>query len=316
MKVNMKKNLVAILALAATPAFLHAVDSYSDVVGYSKYSLSSGQYIFSPTFVKQNLYTGSGTVSNKTLAVSGLTTSSLAPSSYNDGTPNYPRAYVEILSGTYAGVAFDISSVTSNTVTIDSPSDLNGQNVSFAIRNHVTLGDVFTPASGMSEYSDAITLFNSDGSTSIRYLAGGVVTTDDFTTLAGHTPIYPGSGVILNIGGNVTLSLVGSVKSTVAKVPVYPGVNNIVGTLDPSSNLKATASTLATSLGAFTDSATLYSNNGNFALQNFIYSDGASVTDDSFNAYDPTNSPVISSGSGLIVNVPAPSYIVLNSPIK
>jgi len=313
----MKKLNLLIGTLIATAALSHAVDSYSDVVGYSKYSLSTGQYIFSPTFVKTSLYTGSGTVSSKTLAVSGVTTSSLAPSTFGGSTPNYPSAYVEILSGAYAGVAFDITSVSASSVTsADFPSALNGQTVSFLIRQHVTLGDVFTPASGMAEYSDAITLFNSDGSTSIRYLAGGIVTTDDFETPAGHTPIYPGSGVILNIGGNVTLSLAGSVKSTIAKVPVYPGVNNIVGTLDPSSGLKATSSTLATSLGAFTDSATLYSNNGAFSLQNFIYSDGESVTDDGFNAYNASNSPTIPSGAGLIVNVPSPSYIVLNSPVK
>jgi len=315
----MKKNhLIAVLALAATPAFLHAqTTSYSEVVGYSNYSLSAGQYVFSPTFVKAPVYQASGIVSSKALNVSGITTSSLAPSAFTDGTPNYPRAYVEILSGAYAGVAFDITSVTAGSVTsADFPSDLNGQNVSFSIRNHVTLADIFTPASGLAEFADAITLFNSDGSTSIRYLAGGIVTTDDFATPAGHNPIYPGSGVILNIGGNVSLSLSGQVKSTLAKVPVYPGVNNIVGTLNPSSGLKATSSTLATSLGAFTDSATLYSNNGAFSLQNFIYSDGTSVTDDGFNPYDPATSPAIPSGSGLIINVPAPSYIVLNSPVN
>ena len=313
-----KTNLFAILALAATPAFLHAqTTSYSDVVGYSNYPLTAGQYIFSPTFVKASVLQASASVSSKTISVSGVTTSTLAPSAFIDGTPNYPSAYVEVLSGAYSGVAFDITSVGTSTVTCaDFPSELNGQTISFVIRKHVTLADVFTPSSGLAEFSDAITLFNSDGSTSIRYLAGGVITTDDFATPAGHTPIYPGAGVILNIGGSVTLSLSGQVKPTASKVPVYPGVNNIVGTFNPSSSLKATSTTLATSLGAFTDSATLYSNNGSFSLQNFIYSDGTSVTDDGFTPYDPATSPAIPSGSGLIINVPAPAYIVLNSPVN
>jgi hypothetical protein len=316
---NMKKLSVALgILVAAVMAGNAATEATGPVVGYSKYTLGPGQYLFSPTFVKAFVLKGNGTISGQSLSVSGVNTSSLTPTAFNDGvTPNYPRAYVEILSGDYAGVAFDITSATtSSVIASDFPSALNGLNVSFAIRPHVTLDDIFKAETGFPEYSDSIKLFNSDGSESIRFLSGGIITTDDFVTPAGHTPIYTGGGVLLNLTASVTLTLTGEVKSTITKVPVFPGVNNIVGSLDPSSGLKVTSSNLATSLTAYSDSATLYSNDGSFTLQNFIYSDGASVTDDTFTAYDPANAPIIPSGYGILVNLPNPQYVVLNSAIR
>ena len=314
----MKKLNVALAIFVAAVMAGNATTATSQVVGYSKYSLSPGQYIFSPTFVKPAVFKGTGTITGTSLSVIGVTTSSLTPTTFNDGvTPNYPRAYVEILSGDYAGVAFDITSTTaSSVVASDFPSTLNGQNVSFAIHPHVTLGDIFNADSGFPEYSDSIKLFNSDGSESIRFLSGGIITTDDFATPAGHTPIYVGSGVLLNLTANVTLTLTGEVKSTITKVPVFPGVNNLVGTLNPSSGLNVTSSNLAPSLSAYSDSATLYSNDGSFTLQNFIYSDGGSVTDDTFTPYDSANAPIIPSGYGMLVNLPGPQYVVLSSPIN
>lgn len=314
----MKKiNLLAILALAATPAFLHAqTTSYSSVVGYSSSNLSAGQYIYSPTFVKASLFQGSGIVSSGTLPVSGISTASLSPTAYSDGRPNYPRSYVEILSGSSSGVSYDITSVSANSVTVaDLPASLNGTTVQFVIRPHVTLADIFTATTGFGEYSDAIAIYNSDGTIALRYLAGGVVTLDDFTTEAGHTPIYPGNGVILNVSGPVSLTATGEVKASITRVPVYPGVNNVVGTLNPSSGLNATSSNLATSLSAYSDAATIYSNDGSFALSSILYSDGASVTDDTFTPFTTANSPVLPVGGGMIVNVAAPGFIDLNSPL-
>lgn len=287
------------------------------VVGFSNYSLSGGQYVFSPSFTKAPVFQGSGVVTSKTLTTTGLSTSSLAPSSYTDGRPNYPTAYVEVLSGPYAGVVFDITSVSSSSVTSsDFPTSLNGTSISFVIRNHVTLADIFKADTGFAEYSDGITVYNSDGSTSLRYLAGGVITTDDFATEAGHTPIYPGTGVVLNLGSSVSLKTSGHVKATLTKVPVYPGVNNIIGSMNPSGGLKVTDSSLATSLAPYADSAVLYSDNGSFSLAAFVFSDGSNVTDDSFTPYTSASSPIVQNGSAAIVNVAAPGYINLNSPLN
>ena len=57
-----KTNLFAILALAATPAFLHAqTTSYSDVVGYNQMSFPAGNSAHTATFVKANVFQGAAT---------------------------------------------------------------------------------------------------------------------------------------------------------------------------------------------------------------------------------------------------------------
>lgn len=286
------------------------------IVGFSNYNLSAGQYVFSPSFTKAAIYQGSGTVTSKSLSVSGVTTSSLAPTAFSDGRPNYPTSYIEVLSGTYAGVAFDVTSISANSISSsDFPAGLNGQSISFVIRNHVTLSDLFKSDSGFAEYSDVISVYNSDGTTSLRYMAGGVITLDDFSTEAGHTPVYPGTGVIVNLGSAVTIKTSGQVKATVTKVPVYPGINNIVGTMNPSGFLKVTDSTLGTSLAAYADSAVIYSNNGSFSLGAIVYSDGSSPTDDNFNPFSSSSSPTVPNGGGAIINVASPGYVILNSPV-
>lgn len=286
------------------------------IVGFSNYNLTAGQYVFSPSFTKEIIYQGSGTVSSKSLSVSGVTTSSLAPTSFSDGRPNYPKSYIEVLSGDYAGVAFDVTSVSANSITAsDLPVALNGQSISFAIRNHVTLSDIFKSDTGFAEYSDVISVYNSDGTISLRYMAGGVITLDNFSTEAGHTPVYPGTGVIVNLGSSVTVRTSGQVKAAITKVPVYPGINNIVGTMNPSGSLRVTDSTLGTSLAAYADSAVIYSNNGSFSLGAIVYSDGTSATDDNFNPFLPSSSPTVQNGSGAIINVASPGYVTLNSPV-
>jgi hypothetical protein len=285
------------------------------IVGFANYNLSAGQYVFSPTFLKPQFAQGNAVITGQNLPASGLSASSLVPTSHTDGRPNYPTAYVEVLSGTYAGVAFDIVAASSSGVTAAFPADLNGISVSYVIRPHITLADVIKADSGFAEYSDVISVYNSDGSISLRYLAGGVITTDDFATEAGHTPVYPGTGVILNLGAQVALKVSGQVKMTSTKVPVYPSINNIVGTMNPSSDLKLTDSSFATSLAPYADSAVVYSNDGSFSLSTIVFSDGASVTDDNFNPFSSATSPVLPSGTGAIINVASGGYVELASPV-
>jgi hypothetical protein len=220
---------------------------------------------------------------------------------------------VEILSGSYAGIAYDITSSTSNSVgCADLPSELSGTTVNFAIHSHVTLSDLITPSSGFAEYSDSISVYNQDGTVSLRLFAGGIVTLDDFETDAGHTPIYPGNAILININGPVKLTSSGVVKTTITKVPVYPNVNNFVGLMSPSANIKVTSTTLASSLVAYSDSATIYSDDGLFALQKIVLTDGTDVTDDNFAALTTANDPTITISNGMIVNVNSAGYIVLN----
>ena len=141
-----KTNLFAILALAATPAFLQAqTTSYSEVVGYSQINAASGTVLIVPGFVKASAYSGLATISGQSLSATGLTSSALNTSNFSDR-PNYPTHYVEITAGAYEGYSFDIASNTATQITaVGIPSALNGQTVSIVIRPHVTLDDLLAP---------------------------------------------------------------------------------------------------------------------------------------------------------------------------
>jgi hypothetical protein len=51
-------------------------------------------------------------------------------------------------------------------------------------------------------------------------------------------------------------------------------------------------------------------------LSSIIFSDGSTVTDDNFNPFTASTSPVISGGTGAIVNVASGGYIELASPVS
>ena len=227
-------NLLAVLTLAATPAFLHAqTTSYSDSVEYSNVNASSGTVLIVPGFVKASAYSGSATISGQNLSATGLTTGALNTSNHSDR-PNYPTHYVEITAGTYEGYSFDIASNTATQITsVGLPSELNGQTVSIVVRPHVTLDDLLAP--GLADYTDAVNIINPDGSSTTRFYASNSWIAEDFATPAGHTVIYPGSGYTLSSGG-VTLTLTGVVKATKTAVPLYAAAVNYVGPMNPGGN--------------------------------------------------------------------------------
>jgi len=283
------------------------------IVGFSKEQLPAGQHFFSPSFLKASVYSGTATLSGAT--ISGINISgSLGSSAYTDR-PNFPTHYVEITSGDYAGTYYDIASNTSSSVTLTATPNVSGA-VSIVIRPHVTLADVIKSESGIGEYSDSISVYDSTGNFSSYYFAGGIVTGDDFSTPMGHVPIPPGKGVGINTGVNLSLVTSGQVRSTTLKVPVYPGAVNVVGSFNPSTSTKLINTGLATELDPYSESATLYDASGNLALVAIAYSDGSNVTDDNFTQYTSLNSPSISTKTSMLVNVNSAKYVSLPSPIN
>jgi len=175
-----KTNLLAILTLAATPAFLHAqTTSYSDVVGYQTTSLPSSGYkgvgipLLNPALV-------SGNVSAKASAVITVSGASNIGSLLQSGQPYY----VEVTStGSNAGNRFDVNvdaTKTSNngTITLDGSSPRNTANAtttgltgsSIVLRKHVTLDQIRASITGTlvgnddsPNTADAIYVFRGSG---------------------------------------------------------------------------------------------------------------------------------------------------------
>lgn len=263
MKVNMKKNLVAILALAATPAFLHAVDSYSDVVGYSTSSFPAGTSGHGVGFVKPAVYTGTATkLSGTSISASGLTAAngSLAPVN------GLPTHYVEITSGVNEGLNADVLSNTGSTVVLDADLSNLGSTESVVIRPHVKASDVFAGNTSLGDFSDTILVFNSDGST-LSLLRDSTSSTgwiDPNTFAAADLVIYPGQGFLLNSSASGAFTCTGTVKKTATVVPLYSTSVNLVCVANPSSNPDIQNSGLGTNLTDYADTVGTFTSDGSF----------------------------------------------------
>jgi hypothetical protein len=280
------------------------------IVGFSKVSAPSGTIVVVPSFVKANRFQGAVTLSGQTFAVTGFAANQLAPSAHTDGRPNYPKAYVEITSGTFEGTVLDILSNTTSSVTVSgAPPELNGQSVSIAIRDHFTLDDLAQGQAGLVDYDSGVTLYNSDGTTSIRYYATGSWVADDYSTPAGNTIIYPGQGITLS-SAPATLTLSGNVKQTKTVIPLYSGgVVNLVGPGNPSGSDSLNAVNIASALAPYDDGINSFSSNGLMTIAETYYSDGAVILNSS---YEPLPSPAyVASNSGFVVTVSSPKTWVL-----
>ena len=265
-----KTNLLAILTLAATPAFLHAqVTSYSDVVGYSTSTFPGGTSGHGVGFVKPATFTGSATkLSTSSISVSGLTAAnnSLAPSG------GLPTHYVEITSGANEGVSADILSNTGTTIVLDADLTNIGSTESIVIRPHVKASDVFAGNTSLGDFSDTLLVYNSDGTTFslLRDSSSPTGWIDPNTFSASDVVIYPGQGFLVNASspGNFTFS--GTVKRTATVVPLYASSVNLVSVANPSGNPDIQTSGLGTNLSAYADTVGTFTSDGSFS-QNATY---------------------------------------------
>jgi hypothetical protein len=204
----------------------------------------------------------------------------------------------------------DILSNTPSSLTVSgAPSELNGQSVSISIRDHFTLDDLARGQSGLLDYDSGVSLYNSDGTTSIRYYANGSWVSDDYSTPAGNTIIYPGQGITLSTAP-ATLTLFGNVKQTKTVIPLYAGgVVNLVGTGNPSGSDSLDAVNIAGALAPFEDGINSFSSNGLMTIADTYYSNGTEILNSS---YEPLTTPAyVQSNSGFVVTVSSAKTWVL-----
>jgi len=237
----MKKLNLLLGTLIATAALSHAVDSYSDIVGYNVCTASPGKMtMVSFPFLKQEIYSGTFTSKNGgVLTSTGASFDSTPLSSKNyAGEALY---YVEITSASASGLILDILSATSNSITLssDDASRLSGTE-SFKIRKYLTLGDVFGVANeaGLKQGPDitqadiVYALVNGNWKQYFYFddLVGFDPTQWSDLALVGDAKdarIDPDQGILIarKAGSNdVRLQVAGQVKTTNAKIPVLNGM--------------------------------------------------------------------------------------------
>lgn len=308
------KKLSVILAIlvAAVMAGNAQTTVSSPVVGYSKISCTSGTVIVVPTFVKSDLYAGSSVIAADGF---GCTAFSAGVRSPNIGS-SYPKSYVEITSGAFEGYTFDIISNTATKLSAAGiPANLVGQTVTIAVRDHLTLDDFVSGQTGLVDYDSGVSIYNPNGTTSVRYFASPSWVADDFSTPAGDTVIYPGSGFTLSSGG-ASFTFTGMVKATKTVVPLYTGAVNIVGPLNPSNAKYITQIGIASALDPYNDGINSFSTNGQMSINTTYYSDGADILDSGFATLVPTVSDNVPVNQGFVVTVSQNRSWTYNSPLN
>ena len=236
-----QSNLLAVLALAATPAFLHAqTTSYSDIVGYQSSQLPVGLSsvalpLLNPDVVKTSVSSASST------AVS-LNGQSNVGSLLTSGEPYY----VEIYSGPLKGDRFDVDtaatitaangtvvlvgSSSNNTYPVASiASQLDGQTL--ALRKHYTLSQVESlfsspvVANNNPTLADQISIFSAGSFTAYSRRTDGQWRKSGDTTNYAKLAIPPGAAILINRRGSSTsIVSTGSVRQNDFARPYSAGL--------------------------------------------------------------------------------------------
>jgi len=239
----MKKINLLLGTLLATVALSHAVDSYSEIVGYNTSGVPAGKMtMVSFPFLKQEVYSGAFT--SKSGAVLNSSGSSFDASLIS--AKNYagePLYFIEITSNSNAtsGLIIDILSATSTTVTVSTgdAASLTGTET-FKIRKYLTLGDVFgdnnsaglKQGPSIAEADIVYTLVNGNWKQYFYYddqVGFDPTQWADISQLgdAKDARIDPDQGILISRktgSGDVSLRVAGTVKSTQAKIPVVAGM--------------------------------------------------------------------------------------------
>ena len=240
-----KTNLFAVLALAATPAFLHAqTTNFSAIVGYQKISVPTNAStaafpMLNPDVVKTSVSGVSGSV----LSLSGQTN---VGSLLSSGVPYY----VEVYSGNLKGDRFDVDTAATisnanGTVALSSSSGNNtfpvgsiGSNLdgaTVALRQHVTLDQIRAGASpalignNIASSADQVQLFNPSNRSYVTYYLRGDgtnwrlsgATTNGFNNVV----IAPGTGVFIQKRtASTEITTVGTVRQNDFARPYQTGL--------------------------------------------------------------------------------------------
>lgn len=325
MKPNLPLTLLSAALLAAPALFGQSGggSASSGVVGFSTVTCNTGTNLVVPTLVNSSVFQGQAAISSDGLTITpttapGWTVGAYNATSFTAPTPNYPKFYAEIVSGASEGLVLDISSNSATALTMAAavtPAGLRGTTVQIAIREHVTLDKVIQGASGLSDLLDAASVFDAVGAQSIRYYVSGSWVKDDYTTPAGHTVIYPGTGFVFSPAATVTLNLMGEVKPTKTQVPLYTATTNVVGPMNPASAEKFFNNTLASAMAPLLDGLNNFSTDGNMSIQGTYYSDGSQILDSSYSPLTGASTDSIPLNRGVVVSVTGDTVWTVNSAL-
>lgn len=266
--INTTGTVVAIdpVAMAFSERFYRMVDATgtSDPAGFTKLTITGAASATSTNY--SHLGMGfTNPVSTKGEVTSfGVQTITDSGAIWNDNQFNGGNGqfYIEIVSGSHAGLMSDIIATSASAQTLTTADDLSTYLVGgelFKIRKHRSIGDVFgvNNSAGLhggasASTADEVQVFNPVTQTYLRFYyqtsgTGGIgwrSSTDPATDASGTT-LYLDQGVVVcrKIAGSLSLVLTGAVKIGPTVVPI--GANlNLVANMYPAGTLTLASSGL------------------------------------------------------------------------
>lgn len=313
--------------------------SSTPVIGFYKQTVQSGNTPLVCGLVTKKLFQGAMTshapgTTNSVINQTGVAWSAGQFQTSADPVTDSSH-YLEILIGVHTGLALDIVSNTSNSLTVEGNTSALPANPvagltgteSYCIRKHATLGQIL-PRGGGLDISDTVTIYNSNN-TSTLVSWGGTIWEDAFSgDDRGSLPIYPGQGFVVNHVANTPATLtvgggeVSYVKTGATKVPLFFSSNpakalrNMIGPVNPLvsdsgagdvtalSNFGLTTGLLSSDVIQLTPANGAFSASGSYGVE-------GSFIIDNFSGDDVTSSPV---RNGTAIRIRAAGNRILTIP--
>ena len=313
----MKKINLLIGTFLTTIALSHAVDSYSDIVGYYKKTFPAGGSLQSVALLKPVTFQGAATsISSAVLTSTGAnwTANAFAPV---NGLPAY---YVEITSGPREGYLYDVVSNTANTVTVDDTSiAAAGSTPNFIIRAHTKLSDALRGATNLVDYADQVTVYNGDGSV-VSFLRDSSTTSGwvDATSFSeSDAVIYPSQGYVLTTSSSGDYTVSGTLKNSKTVVPLFAGQVNIVSLANPGGVSRSIQNiNLGAGLVDYADQVATYLDDGSLGTSNALLYGGVADGFLDATSFSPVAGVNVNGAESVIVSVGSPTTWVLNPPLS
>jgi len=264
----MKLKIATLILAAGHGVFVpgaSAVESYSDVVGYESKAFASGTTGHGVGFVQAAKFNGpaaSITANTLTVGSNSFAAGAFAP------VAGLPSHYLQITSGPQEGLVVDITGNTGNSLSVGTGdlASVAGTTPTFVVRPHLTISSLFSGNTALTDYSDTITIYNADGSstTFLRDTSTASGWLDSSTFSESNAVIYPGQAFLLSAGGSGSFTVTGQVNPSKTIVPVYATAINFVSLSNPTNGKNVQNIQLGTNLADYSDTVGLFSANRTF----------------------------------------------------
>jgi hypothetical protein len=295
--------LCHLLAFSSMPH--QASAATSSIVGFYNVSIPSGNSAWVCGLVTANSYEGACA----TVTTNGSGKAEVQFSAPGWTTGEFNLHYAEPQSGTCAGLAIDILSNTSDTLTLDiNPAEAGLTNgMVFIVRKHNTLAGLLPDGGGFVPFSDTISLLGTTGlQTTYFYNNSGSQWINVLGIDASNAIIRPGQGFVVQLSSPLTVTFgtgeVCHLKTTPTKIRISANSPNIVGSMNPLGGSTTTLGSMgiATSMEAFNDSlvtltpgplsqSATYLSTGTSLINSGTGGDGDAVS--------------VAAGTGVVINV-------------